>query len=83
MTVREHTALLWLFSALTAPGIYLLVHAMLYASSLGAVVIAAGPAAVVGTLAVLSWAARREARSERDQAELAAANAREEHFGGG
>jgi hypothetical protein len=80
MTVREYTGFLWLFLLLTIASACLVVHAVLEAATVGAVVVAAGPMAVTTGVAFIGWFARHEARSERDQRDLAAANEREDNL---
>ena len=80
MTVRAYTVTLWLATVATAPGLALLAYAALYAGRPAAVVVSATPAAFTGMVAAISWLARREARTERDTAELAAANDRENNI---
>lgn len=79
MAAREHTGLFRLFVLLTIPSAYLVVHAALEAATVGAVVVAAGPMAVTTCAAIISWVARQEARSERDQLDLELANEREQN----
>jgi hypothetical protein len=80
MTVREHTGFLWLFLLLTIASAYLVVHAVLEAAAVGAVVVSAGPMTVTTGVAFIGWFARREVRSEREQRDLAAANEREDNL---
>lgn len=76
--------MLWFFGVLAVGGLYLVVHAAIYAANIGFVVVATGPAVITGALAFTSWYARREAReglARADFNDLAAANEREEQLG--
>ncbi|MBW0102729.1 hypothetical protein [Pseudonocardia sp. KRD291] len=84
MSARDHTAMLWFFGILAVGALCLVVHAAVHAPDIGFVIMAAGPAAITGTLASINWYARREAREAQARAavdDLADANEREDRLG--